>query len=78
MPTCTCSMSMQVLGGIDEEAWEAVEQVVVEVHSNAALTPVLQALEQRFSRVLHEQSPHMQGTQLHMVYATRGQLSSQD
>ena len=61
---------MQVLQGLDAHAWQTVQQVVVEAHSDTLVDTVATMLRQHYGTVVVEQSARTRGTQLHMVYAT--------
>lgn len=62
----------EVLAGLDEETWERVEQVVVEVHDiEGRLAAVLGLLRDRGFDVTHDQDPRLALTPCHNVYARR-------
>ncbi|MFJ8614733.1 FkbM family methyltransferase [Streptomyces clavifer] len=62
----------EVLAGLDEETWERVEQVVVEVHDiEGRLQEVLGTLRGRGFDVTHDQDPRLALTPCHNVYARR-------
>ncbi|MCP3757019.1 FkbM family methyltransferase [Streptomyces sp. TBY4] len=62
----------EVLAGLDEEAWERVERVVVEVHDmEGRLEAVLELLRDRGFHVTHDQDPRLALTPCHNVYARR-------
>lgn len=60
----------EVLGGIDEEDWGIIRQLVIEVHGEARLARVTGSLERRGLRVTTERDEGMRGTGLAMLYAT--------
>jgi hypothetical protein len=76
---------MDLLRGIKKEDWHKICQLSLEVHdvacdtervtSNAAsrVAVLVHMLKQQgFTKTVVDQSPRMHGTNLYMVYATRG------
>lgn len=63
---------VQVLEGVHDADWAVVRQAVIEVHSAELLVQVEGILKRRFSRVSVLQDKHMQGSELFIVYASRG------
>ncbi|MEH0396126.1 MULTISPECIES: FkbM family methyltransferase [Streptomyces] len=62
----------EVLAGLDEETWERVERVVVEVHDvEGRLKAVVGMLRDRGFDVTHDQDPRLALTPCHNVYARR-------
>ena len=64
---------LDVLLGLRDEDWSRIRQIVVEVHDERGRGAlVAQELLRRRFRITTEQEPLMRGTDVHMVYATRG------
>jgi 31-O-methyltransferase len=64
---------LQVLLGLGDEDWPRIKQIVVEVHDERGRGAlVAHELLRRHFRIETEQEPLMRGTDVHVVYATRG------
>jgi 31-O-methyltransferase len=64
---------LDVLRGLQDEDWPLIRQIVVEVHDQGGRGGlVAKELRRRGFRLAVEQEPLMQGTDVHVVYATRG------
>ena len=64
---------LEVLEGIDEADWPAIDQIVAEVHDeNGRLAEVTSLLVRQGFEVTVEQERAMRTTELHIVYGTRG------
>jgi FkbM family methyltransferase len=64
---------LDVLAGIEAGDWRKIEQIVAEVHDEGGrLGTVAALLEQHGFSPTTEQERAMQGTDLYLVYATRG------
>jgi FkbM family methyltransferase len=63
---------LEVLEGILEEDWPAIGQIVAEVHDQSRREVISKELLRRGFRVAAEQEPMMRGTDVHVIYATRG------
>jgi FkbM family methyltransferase len=64
---------LDVLEGIDQADWPAIDQVVAEVHDeNGHLAAVKSLLMRQGFKTTVEQQRAMRTTDLHIVYATRG------
>ena len=70
---------LEVLQGIEEADWPKIKQIAMEVHDLCdgngvrrvhALQSMLQ--ERGFGRITVDQEASMRGTDLYMMYATRG------
>lgn len=63
---------LEVLLGIEEQDWDKIEQVVIEVHDlEDRLTQIRSLLMQHGFLVTSEQNNELQDTVLHMLYAKR-------
>jgi FkbM family methyltransferase len=64
---------LDVLRGIDDEHWEMIQQVFIEVHDRNKRLNIIQQLlnQQGFSKVIAEQDPFFIGTEIHAIYASR-------
>ncbi len=62
---------LDVLRGLDEQAWERCEQLVVEAHGAERVAEISALLGEQGYRVRRAQEEIMRGTDLHMLYATR-------
>lgn len=60
-----------VLAGIDEEHWQLIGQLAIEVHDERSLAGIESSLRDRGFRVAVDQQPEMASAGLHMMYATR-------
>jgi FkbM family methyltransferase len=64
---------LDVLLGLRDEDWPLIRQIVVEVHDKGRRGAlVVKELRRRRFRIATEQEPLMRGTDVHVVYATRG------
>jgi hypothetical protein len=58
---------------MEPNAWQQVQQVVVEAHSDELMDAVATLLRAHYDKVTVRQSPRTRGTQLYLVYATNPQ-----
>jgi FkbM family methyltransferase len=64
---------LDVLGGIAEDDWPRIRQLVIEVHDHGGRCAAIEAaLGRRGFRVVREQAEAMEGTAVRMLYAGRG------
>ena len=62
---------LEVLGGIDEEHWPLIRQVVIETHDDAAFEQARKILEQQGFEVSHDQLAVMRESETRLLYAIR-------
>jgi FkbM family methyltransferase len=63
---------LEVLHGILEEDWPVIGQIVAEVHDEGRRKLIAEELVRRGFRLVAEQEPMMRGTDVYVIYATRG------
>ena len=72
----------EVLGGIEEEDWEKIDQIVMEAHDEdvsgrpGRVRVIVEELERRGYEVGLEEDEHLRGTGLYNLYARRAGMAS--
>ncbi len=62
---------IHVLRGIDNEHWEIIEQIVMEIHSNDLLYEAKEILSSKGFQFSIEQDPSLKNTELYDLYAIK-------